>query len=285
MAARPDLRLAILLIALAAGGVLAGGCGSSAGDTQAPEISSRVANVAPASAPGTESGEVGRVRDAVLGGLRRDFAEGTGVGGPSFESCLEGRLREALDRPTLDRLVGVYRRPWGQHYSAQALNILAEPLAARCGHRYYVPEMVAASRGLRSGKLAGAAARKLGVTYGPYLGVRCRRAGRIGCDRVGIDIVFRRRATAVVAVVDGRHLSLRTPGMHSGVRDHDWVGTLAGAGMNRKGSPFAIEDAYGPRRWSGYPPVYVPIEFRVAYADGTRARALFAHVFLSPGWG
>jgi hypothetical protein len=130
-----------------------------------------------------------------------------------------------------------------------------------------------------------ASVRKLGVTYGPFLGVRCRRANHVGCDRVGVDIVFEHAANSVVAVVAGRHLRLRTPGMHNAVRYRDWVGTFANAGIDNRNSPFAIDGGRPPRKWAGYPPVYVPIEFRVAYADGRHARALFAHVFLGPGWG
>jgi hypothetical protein len=60
-------------------------------------------------------------------------------------------LRQALDRATIRELVRIYRTPDGQPYAAQALNGLAAPLAARCGHRTYVPELVEASRGLRKG--------------------------------------------------------------------------------------------------------------------------------------
>ena len=55
-----------------------------------------------------------RLRAAVVRGARRDFAIGTGVGGRRYESCVLGRLREALDRRTLTRLVAVYRRPDGR---------------------------------------------------------------------------------------------------------------------------------------------------------------------------
>lgn len=110
------------------------GCGTAAGP-------------APASGAG-----FGRLRDAVVRGAGRDFAEGTGIGGPAFEACVRRLLREALDRGTIRRLVRIYRMPDGQPHAAQALNGLAAPLAARCGHRTYVPELVEASRGLRGGR-------------------------------------------------------------------------------------------------------------------------------------
>jgi hypothetical protein len=91
------------------------------------------------------------IREAVVRGTGRDFAQGTGIGGPAFEACLRGLLREALDRATITGLLQLYRMPDGQPFAAQALNRLAAPLAARCGHRAYVPELVEASRGLRGG--------------------------------------------------------------------------------------------------------------------------------------
>jgi hypothetical protein len=126
----------------------------------------------------------------------------------------------------------------------------------------------------------------LGVAYGPYLGVRCRRADHIGCDRVGIDVVFSAAVARVVAVVGNHRLRLNTPGMHNGVRYRDWVGTFTNAGMDRPGSPFHVR-GYGRADsvWAGSPPVYVPVELRVAYAGGRSTSALFPGIFLSPGWG
>jgi hypothetical protein len=292
MAASSKLRFAGAVLAaltLLAVGALASGCGSA---TDSPSEGSGAAPVPTAAHAGQRTAaqppraeELQRLRDAIIRGEAREYSEGTRAGGTAFQACFRGALREALDPAALARLVGVYRRPYGQQFTAQALTALAEPSAARCGHPHLLGEMVDASRALRAGRLTGAAVRKLGVTYGPYLGVRCLRPGRIGCDRVGIDIVFRRATTRVVALVGDRRLRLHTPGMHDGVRRHDWVGTLDEAGMTRKGSPFYIEDTFGAAKWAGYPPVYVPIEFRVAYADGRRARARFAGVFLSPGWG
>lgn len=229
---------------------------------------------------------VDAVRSAVLRGAARDFAQGTGAGGPAFEACVRRLLGRALDRPTIARLEGVYRRPGGQPFTAQALNALASPLAARCGHRTFVPELVEASRGLRAGESAGLAVRKLGIVYGPYLGVRCRRADRVNCDRVGIDVVFSAAARRVTAAVAGNRVRLRTPGLHSGARHRDWVGTFENAGLSRPGSPFHVH-GHGPHglAWAGSPPVYVPVELRVAFADGRTVEALVPKVFLSPGWG
>jgi hypothetical protein len=104
----------------------------------------------------TGSGEeppvsVERVRGAVVRGAVRDFGQGTGIGGAEFESCVIGFLDEALDRPTIERLTQIYKRRDGQALAAQALNEIASPLGAMCGHRSYVPELVEASRGLGRG--------------------------------------------------------------------------------------------------------------------------------------
>ena len=216
-----------------------------------------------------------RVRRAVIRGLGRDFAAGTGIGGPLFESCVKGLLRETLEPPQISNLAAVYRRPDGAAYAAQALNALVAPLAADCGHRYWVPELVDAARGLAIAHTAGAAARNLGVTYGPYLGIRCHGVGHRGCNMVGVDIVFRHAATRVLALVGDRRIHLRTPGEHDRIPYRDWVGTFTHAGFGRHDSPFHLGDQ----------PVYVGVELAVRFADGHRARALFPHVLLSSGWG
>lgn len=214
-----------------------------------------------------------RVRDAVIRGAATDFALGTGIGGPPFEACLKVGLRDALDAPTIGNLVAVYRRPGGVAYAAQALNALAAPLAASCGHRYWVPELVEAARGLRSAAPIGAAIEKLGVTYGPYLGMRCRHAGYGRCGRFGIDVVFGHAATRVLATVGPQTIRLRTPGLHNGVEYRDWVGTFTHAHLPPR------------RRHRDQDLVYVGVELRVHFADGRRAWALFPHVLVSSGWG
>jgi hypothetical protein len=214
-----------------------------------------------------------RVRDAVIHGATVDFALGTGVGGPSFEACVKAGMREALGAPTIGNLVVVYRRPHGTAYAAQALNALAAPLAASCGHRYWVPELVEAARGLRSAAPIGAAIEKLGVTYGSYLGMRCRHVGYGRCGRFGIDVVFGHAATRVVATVGPQTIRLRTPGRHNGVEYRDWVGTFTHADLPPR------------RRHRDQDLVYVGVELRVHFADGRRARALFPHVLVSSGWG
>lgn len=226
------------------------------------------------SARGADPTYYSQVRDAVVRGVGHDFAAGTGVGGPAFEGCLETRMHEALTPPRIAGLAPVYRPPGGAAYAAQALNAFAFPLAARCGHRYLLPELTAAARGLARTYATGSSVRRLGVTYGPYLGLRCRPpVAKADCERIGIDIVLRRPATSVVAVAGDQKIHLRTPGRHDGVRAHDWVGTFTHAGI--------APGSYEP----GTNVTWLELELRVRFADGARRRAVFPHVLLAPGWG
>jgi hypothetical protein len=215
-----------------------------------------------------------RVRDAVVQGAGRDFAEGAGISGPDYQACLKGELVVALDPPTISSLATVYRRPGNSALVAQILNAMALPGATRCGHRYWVPELTGAARGLSFSHDTGVAVRTLGVSYGPFLGARCRVARSRHCGRVGIDVVFRRPVTSVVAYIGIQHTRLVTPGLHNGVTNHDWVGTFTRARFTPRG-PFNINNE----------PFYVAVELRVIFAGGRHAHALFPRVLLAPGWG
>jgi hypothetical protein len=215
-----------------------------------------------------------RVRDAVVQGAGRDFAEGAGVSGARFQACVKSELGAALDPPTISGLASVYRRPGNSAYVAQTLNAIALPGATRCGHRSWVPELTGAARGFSFSHDTGVAVRTLGVTYGPYLGVRCRKAYTRHCGRVGIDVVFRGPATSVVAYIGGQKTRLVTPGQHSGVTNHDWVGTFTHSRFIPPG-PFNADNE----------PLYVAVELRVIFAGGRHAHALFPRVLLAPGWG
>lgn len=241
-----------------------------------------------ATVPPIRDGKIGfaGLREAVLRGVAADFNQGTGAGPPRFEPCLQSRLRTALSNGELASLVAVYRRPGGQQFAAQALSRLAVPLGDRCGGRRFVPEMIAASEALGRGHLAGHADGRLAVTYGPYVAVRCRQASSIRCDTVGVDIVLKRPAAGVSALIAGRPVALATPGMHSGAVRKDWVGSLAKAGLMRKGSPLYVRTiGRDTQRWAGSPPVYIRVRITATYANGSSRSTTFPHVFLSPGWG
>jgi hypothetical protein len=119
-----------------------------------------------------------------------------------------------------------------------------------------------------------AAEATLGVSYGPYMGLRCSHpVPKADCEKIGIDVVLRRPASRVVAIAGDQRIVLRTPGKHSGVRRHDWVGNFTEAGL----APGSYKN--------GVNVIRVPVELRVIFAGGHRARALFPGVLLVPGWG
>lgn len=119
-----------------------------------------------------------------------------------------------------------------------------------------------------------AAEAQLGVSYGPFMGLRCSHpVAKADCERIGIDVVLRLPASRVVAIAGDQRILLRTPGMHSGVRRHDWVGAFTEAGI----APGSYEN--------GVNVIRVPVELRVRFASGRTAHAMFPRVLLAPGWG
>jgi hypothetical protein len=121
------------------------------------------------------------------------------------------------------------------------------------------------------------------------MGVSCPRPNSTHCDRVGFDLVLRRRAVAVTASVVGHSIHLSSPGPvphNGGAGGRDWGGYLGGVGLSRRGSPFQIP-ANGRARgvWAGQPPVYLPVRVVATYPDGRRAAFVFPRVLLSPGFG
>jgi hypothetical protein len=265
--------LGLLLLLLSA----ATGCGSNESLKTAPS---------PTNSPRTD---FNRMRDKVVLGLATDFRAGTHAGPRGFGLCVRLGMRRALTQTQLSRLVSVFRRPGGQQLAAQALNAMAAPVGAECGGAKFVPELVGASEAL-GGRYPldrlQIAARRLGIGYGPYLGVRCRPPGATGCDEVGIDLVLHRQAATVTAKIGGRWVRLRTPGLHNGVAGRDWVGYLRRVGLDRPGSPFHIPpNGRKPGTWAGSPPLYLPVRLAIGYPDESRVLGTLPRVFLSPGWG
>jgi hypothetical protein len=237
----------------------------------------------------TQGEDLGRLRDAVVRGVAENFRGGTDAGPRRFGLCLRLGVRRALTVGELNRLVSIHRRPDGQAFAAQALNELAAPIGGVCGGAKFVPELVAAAGALGGRYPLGRLdrqARRIGIVYGPHLGVTCRDASTTRCDDVGIDLVLGSDATAVTATVGGRRLELRTPGLHNGVARRDWVGYLHGVGLERPRSPFFTgRKGRVPRHWAGNPAVYLPVRLAVKYPDAGHGSASLRRVLLSPGWG
>jgi hypothetical protein len=258
--------------------------GSSEGSRTQAEITVR---------PGSWGRDVAlsRLRDKILRGVAIDYKAGTGVGPRRFGLCLRLGLRRALTGPQLDSLAALYRRPSGRQFVAPALNRIAAPVGDRCGGRQFVPELVAASAGFAKVDLDELQARRPGAVYGPYIGVSCPQASSSSCDRVGFDLVLRRRAVAVTASVAGRSIHLISPGPvphDADARGRDWGGYLSNVGLSRRGSPFRIPVsgwARGMGIWAGQPPVYLPVRLSAIYPNGRRVAFVFPRVVLSPGFG
>jgi hypothetical protein len=272
----PVPRSAAALVALCLLGGLAG-CGDSEdrGDGEAPVNA------------GPQSEEV--LRSKVVTGVGEDFRGGTHAGPRGYGICIRLGIGHALDRATLLRLLSVSRRPGGSAFAAQALNDLAVPIGDACGGRQFVPQLTHAAAALRGSRLVDSRAHRIGLEYGPYLGVSCPRPSRIACDRVGLDLVLRRDARSVVATVAGRRLRLVTPGPiphDAGAVGRDWGGYLEDVGLRREGSPFHIPPGgRPPDRWGGQPPVYLPMRVAIVYPGGRRETLRMPPVFLSPGFG
>jgi hypothetical protein len=270
-------RFAIASLVLLA--VLLGiGCGSGAPEQRSGQGREKVAPT-----------DYQAMRDKVVLGLAKDFRAGTHAGPPRYGLCVRLGMRRALTREQLGRLVAIYRRSDGQQLAAQALNALAAPVGAECGGARYVPELVMASEAVGGDyPLArlGIAAHRLGITYGPYLGVTCRKTGATGCDSVGVDVVLRRDARAVTAWLGGRRLVMRTPGLHTGRAGRDWVGYLDRVGLERPASPFHIPaNGRNTPSLAGSPAVHLPVRLEISYPDETTMADTLPHVLLSPGWG
>ena len=254
------------------------GCGSSATEQRQGQERKNVALI-----------DYDRMRDKVLLGLAKDFRASAVARPGRYGLCVRLGMRRALTPRQLDRLAAIHRQPDGRQLAAQALNALASPIGAKCGGARFVPELITASKPLGAdyplGR-RGVAARRLGVTYGPFLGVTCRRTGLANCDSVGVDVVLRRDARAVTALVGGRKLLLSTPGEHTGRAGRDWIGFLDRVGLRRPSSPFRIPtNGRGAASWAGSPPVYLPVRLEIAYPDGTTAAGILPRVILRPGWG
>ncbi len=251
------------LVAIFAGlGLLAAlsGCGGVRDQATGGEVRSNA---------GPQSEEV--LRSKVVTGVGEDFRGGTHAGPKGYGICIRAAIGRALDRATLRRLLDVSRRPHGAALAAQALNAITVPIGDACGGRRFVPELVHAAAALRGARLVDSPAHRIGLEYGPYLGISCPRPGRRACDRIGIDLVLRRQARSVTAIVAGRRVQLVTPGPvphDAGAVGRDWGGFLANAGVRRGGSPTRLS-----------------IRIAVVYPGGRREALRMPPARVRPGFG
>jgi hypothetical protein len=105
-----------------------------------------------------------------------------------------------------------------------------------------------------------------------YMGVSCRRANWVGCDRVGLAVWLKRPGRAVNGTIAGR--PLRLPRASWGRRLY--IGFLQPAGLHVRA------DARG--HWSGAPTPTPLVTLRVVYRDGREVTTRL-RVPLMSGWG
>lgn len=117
-----------------------------------------------------------------------------------------------------------------------------------------------------------------------YMGVSCRPANTVECDRVGLSVWLRRPALRVSARIGDRPLRLDDPtwsGPASGGRRTRFAGFLQPAGL--LDGPLRVERERGGR-WTGRTPQRARVDVIVSYGGGRVARTSVL-VRLSPGWG
>ena len=118
---------------------------------------------------------------------------------------------------------------------------------------------------------------RLGAASTPFLGVACSGPNSTACDRVGIGVYLRRRATLVVAQIAGRLVTLSPP-----TADDLWLGYLFDAGLRH--GPLKVHVPAGTSVWLGSPEVLARVRAVAFFPDG-RAAARSATVLLHPGFG
>jgi hypothetical protein len=104
------------------------------------------------------------------------FCGGPGATSPAgfappagFEPCFVRGLGQALNLRVLESLAAIYRDQ-SQQATAQALTDLGSPVAVNCGHMRWVPELVAASKGLDLGLSPHRACRSSDLRLKPQWG-------------------------------------------------------------------------------------------------------------------
>jgi hypothetical protein len=122
--------------------------------------------------------------------------------------------------------------------------------------------------------------RRLPLTRAPYLGVACPTANSIACDRVGLGVWLRGRATRLTATIDGRTFALRPPR----TRDGFWNGFLKPAGLVTPGRALHVTPDRGRYYWEGRHPVRTVVHLSATIPGGAHASA-FVAVDLHAGYG
>ena len=115
----------------------------------------------------------------------------------------------------------------------------------------------------------------------PFLGVACGRANWIGCDQIGVGVHVDPRARLVLALIDGRAVTLSPP-IDQGSGGNLWLGRMYRAGLLR--GPSRVKAKPG-RRWLGNPEAFRRAEVRAWMPDGQVLSTRLATVLLHAGFG
>jgi hypothetical protein len=135
---------------------------------------------------------------------------------------------------------------------------------------------VAAGCGSHAGAPRAAPTAPLVMRQPPYLGVSCKQANSIACDRVRLAVWLRTPARRLTATIDGRTITLRPPATRAGY----WEGALQPAGMLSPGAALHVTPDRGRFHWEGGGP---PVRTRVHLSAGIRSADVV--VDLRAGYG
>jgi hypothetical protein len=156
-----------------------------------------------------------------------------------------------------------------------ALIALTALLALGC-HAQPVGDPPARATATRSGAGFEQASRLL--ARAPYVGVSCRRANSIACDRVGVAVWLKRPADGVTTTIARQSLRLRPPRSREGW----WEGFLQPAGLLH--GALRVTPDHGRYYWQGTHPRDVPIVVAIKRASSGTDRTSVT-VSLRAGWG
>ena len=112
----------------------------------------------------------------------------------------------------------------------------------------------------------------------PFLGIACRVANSIRCDRIGVGVTLTRAAPLVVVRIVGRLVTLSPPSSGSRL----WLGFLYGQGPDH--GALRVRSPTGGDVWLGSPEIDSRVRVTAFYADGSAATAA-STVPLHPGFG
>jgi hypothetical protein len=141
-----------------------------------------------------------------------------------------------------------------------------------------------ASVGIQAPPGAVAVAPAAVFSQDPYMGVHCRAANSITCDRIGLALWLKRPALAVTATINGRTLAMNRFGdrlVSPGRPRTEFDGYLQPAGLR---TSLGVRPIAGTDLWNGDPTPYPMVWLLINYGAGHRVLT-HLRVPLAAGWG